>query len=115
MQQTAHVFTADHPIEKKKMVKPFRLNPQDENILLALNRFHLLTAEHICGLLYSKGSIKFVKAKLKALRDAQYVESYSRPRFTTSGNLPRVYRLGQRGIPFLQNELGVDVGFRPRK
>jgi hypothetical protein len=49
-----------------------KLSPM-EKIMLALADFEYLTAEQLTRLLYAKGSLTHLKAKLKALVDADFI------------------------------------------
>ncbi len=73
---------------------------------IGLYHLHLATAEQLCRLHYSMGSIKAVKAKLRQLCDHGYVQYDAMPtKFTRS---PYYYVLGRLGIRYLA-EAGMDV------
>ena len=61
-----------------------RLSPM-EKIMLALADFEYLTAEQLTRLLYSSGSLTYVKAKLKTLVEADF----TLPLGGRNHNLPR--------------------------
>jgi hypothetical protein len=63
---------------------------------LALADFEYLTAEQLTRLLYSSGSLTYVKAKLKALGEADFIL----PLGGRGLNLPRIYTLTVKGRQF---------------
>jgi hypothetical protein len=79
-------------------------------IMLALADFEYLTADQLTRLLYAKGSLTYVKAKLKALIEADFIL----PLGGRSLNLPRIYTLKMKGRQFT-SMLGkpTDLRFRP--
>src|SRR5690242_9477793 len=54
--------------------KSFKLSMKDDDILAAFIRFHYLTAEQVTRLLFSPGSLTYVKARLKLLADNEYLQ-----------------------------------------
>lgn len=74
---------------------------------LGLYQLHLATAEQLCRLHYSPGTIKTVKARLLTLSDHGYVQSDAVP--SKTGRSPYYYALGAQGIQYL-TEAGLDVG-----
>jgi hypothetical protein len=86
-----------------------KLSPM-EKILLALADFEYLTADQLTRLLYAKGSLTYVKAKLKTLVKADFIL----PLGGRSLNLPRIYTLKVKGRQFTAM-LGkhTDMRFRP--
>ena len=86
-----------------------RLSPM-EKIMLALADFEYLTAEQLTRLLYSSGSLTYVKAKLKTLVEADFIL----PLGGRNQNLPRIYTLKVKGRQFT-TMLGkpTELRFRP--
>jgi hypothetical protein len=86
-----------------------KLSPM-EKIMLALADFEYLTAEQLTRLLYSKGSLTYVKAKLKTLVEADFIMLLG----GRSLNLPRIYTLKVKGRQFTAM-LGksTELRFRP--
>jgi hypothetical protein len=86
-----------------------RLSPM-EKIMLALADFEYLTAEQLTRLLYAKGSLTYVKAKLKTLVEADFIL----PLGGRNHNLPRIYTLKVKGRQFT-TMLGkpTELRFRP--
>ncbi len=86
-----------------------RLSPM-EKIMLALADFEYLTAEQLTRLLYSSGSLTYVKAKLKTLVEADFIL----PLGGRNHNLPRIYTLKVKGRQFT-TMLGkpTELRFRP--
>jgi hypothetical protein len=76
----------------------------DEKILNKFATPPYLTAEQVTRLLYSRGSAKYVSAKLKVLTQQKFLHRLERE----SINFPYVYCLGVRGIRYLQS-LGCDI------
>src|SRR6266700_6832791 len=78
--------------------------------------FHLYvaTAEQLCTLHYSRGSLKAIKARLKKLVDAGYIQFDAIP--TKFARSPYYYALDYRGMYYLE-EIGLDVNeaFRKQK
>ena len=72
-----------------------KLSPM-EKIMLALADFEYLTADQLTRLLYSSGSLTYVKAKLKALIEADFILSLG----GRGLNLPRIYTLKAKGRHF---------------
>src|SRR5579859_3971711 len=92
---------------------PFAITPPydillrgSENVPVGLYHLHMATAEQLCRLHYSMGSIKAVRAKLRTLCDHGYVQFDAMPtKFTRS---PYYYVLDKAGYRYLQLA-GVDV------
>src|SRR5688572_494704 len=82
-----------------------RIGAAEHAILQALGTYHYLSADQVCRLLYSRGSLTYVYAKLKLLTDAGYTLQSFLPRMTKSGSAPSVYTYGRKGYRYLQ-ELG---------
>ncbi len=101
--------------------EPFAITPAydillrgSEQMPIGLYHLHMATAEQLCRLHYSMGSIKAVKAKLRTLIDHGYVEYDAMPtKFTRS---PYYYTLGKLGARYLQ-QAGLDIreGYRASK
>lgn len=93
--------------------EPFYMTPVydvllrgDSGMPIGLYHLGIATAEQLCRLHYSMGSIKTVKARLLTLSDHGYVQSDGIP--SRSGRSPYYYTLGTEGMRYL-HELGLDV------
>ncbi len=93
-----------------------------EQLEVGIYQLHLTTAEQLCRLHYSPGSLKMVKRRLKALADNGYVQvsAYAVKYRSIHGN-PRhttryAYVLGPKGAQYLAT-LGMEVhpAWRPAK
>jgi Replication-relaxation len=94
----------------------YTITEADRSILLALGRFHYLTAAQANRLLYPKlnDDNRYVQRRLKRLVDNDYVlrlRALPMPRY---GQAPHVFALGRKGRTYLQ-QLGfpIDPYFRP--
>lgn len=77
-----------------------------ESIPIGLYHLHMATAEQLCRLHYSMGSIKAVREKLRVLCEHKYVQFDAMPtKFTRS---PYYYTLDKRGFQYLR-EAGLDI------
>ncbi len=99
---------------------PFQMRPiydvllrGDDQVGVGLHQLNLATAEQLCRLHYSPGSIKTVKRRLKAMADAGYVQADAIPvkyvgvqRKLFSAHY--YYTLGPLGAKYLE-VLGFDV------
>jgi hypothetical protein len=93
--------------------EPFAITPAydillrgSEQMPIGLYHLHLATAEQLCRLHYSMGSIKWVKAKLRMLCDHGYVQYDAMPtKFTRS---PYYYTMGKLGMQYL-HKAGFDI------
>jgi hypothetical protein len=92
---------------------PYVLTPTDEAILRLLQAYHYLTAEQITRLRYSRGSLTYVRDRLKTLTDTGYLQRTYLPRMGRGGDTPAIYRLARRGITFLR-DAGADLSIRFR-
>jgi Replication-relaxation len=100
---------------------PFAITPALDILLrgsdqmpIGLHHLQVATAEQLCRLHYSMGSIKAVKAKLRKLVDNGYVQIDAIPtKFTRS---PYYYALDKLGVQYLQ-KAGMDINesFRSEK
>jgi hypothetical protein len=86
----------------------------DDAILRAINRYHLVTAEQICRLLYKPSVISYVRSRLSHLANADYLLRSDMLRPSRTGTGPIVYSLGPKGRKYLQS-LDVAVPERLRK
>ncbi len=86
----------------------------DDRFLRAIYRYHMLKPEQLTRRYYSKGSLTFVKARLKLLTDHGYLEANEQP--TTRGRSPHFYTLASKGIKYLK-EAGFEVNryYRPSR
>ncbi|MGE0229245.1 MAG: replication-relaxation family protein [Dehalococcoidia bacterium] len=89
------------------------LLPSDEAVLRDLARYYFLSAQQVCGLHYSRGSLTYVQAKLKRLTDAGFCQRIWLPRPSARGSAPSIYTLGRKGLLHL-HALGVEVATRAR-
>ncbi len=85
----------------------------DIRILEALSRYHILSAQQVCRLLYKLGSLTFVQTKLKHFTDLALCQRLFLPRTTRAGSAPSLYTLARKGLNYLKNQ-GVDVDHRYR-
>src|SRR4029453_15002291 len=86
----------------------YSITEADRSILLALGRFHYLTAAQASRLLYPNlnDDHRYMQRRLKRLADNDYalrLRALPTPRY---GQAPHVFTLGQGGGPYLQQ-----VGF----
>lgn len=70
-------------------------------------QLQLTTAEQLCRVHYSPGSIKTIKARLKTLVDAEYLQADAIPS-RNRGNPSYYYTLGHQAMSYL-GELGYDL------
>src|SRR6478735_112649 len=95
---------------------PSTITEADESILLALSRFHYLTAAQANRLLYPNlaDQNRYIQRRLKKLTDMQYVlrlRALPAPRY---GQAPHVFTLARRGRQYLTAlGLAVQPYFRP--
>lgn len=92
----------------------FTLSGVDDRFLQAIYRYHILKPEQLTRRYYSKGSLTFVKARLKRLTDHGYLNANEQP--TTRGGSPYYYTLASKGIKYLK-EAGLEVNryYRPSR
>ncbi len=90
-----------------------RLLRGDAAMPIGLYHLHLATAEQLCRLHYSKGSLTTIKARLLALSDHGFVQSDAIP--TKHGRSPYYYTLGQAGVDYLSAAGLESTGFRASK
>ena len=69
---------------------------------VCLYHINLATAEQLCRLHYSPGSIKSVKARLKDLTDSGYIQHDTIP--TKEMNAPYYYTLTRKGQEYLAEQ-----------
>jgi hypothetical protein len=104
-----------------KRRKPFIINQRIEEILKALHFHRYMPALDVAHLLYSPGSLTYVRGTLSSLaggadfKPAQYL--YRFPLNMSLGGPTRIFTLGSKGRDYLANEVGlpVDWGYRPSK
>jgi hypothetical protein len=85
-----------------------------ESLPVGLYHLQMATAEQLCRLHYSMGSVKAVKAKLRALEDHGFVQHDAMPtKFTRS---PYYYTMDRLGMQYL-HKAGLDINeaFRAEK
>ena len=109
------------PVAKAPAI-PLMLTPRHEQMLQAVYEYRYMTALDMMNLLFSKGSLAYVRKMMSALaggKDQQARHYLYRFPFPTgaAGNRERIFTLGALGRDFLANELGmpVDWYFRPYK
>src|SRR3954453_1896032 len=92
------------------------ISKADRTVLLALNRFHYLTAAQLSRLLYPnlKDQNRYAQRRLRQLATAEYalqLRALPKPQY---GQAPYVYTLARKGRMYVQG-LGVSVDpyFRP--
>ncbi len=92
----------------------FSLSGVDNRFLQAIYRYHILKPEQLTKRYYSRGSLTFVKARLKRLADYGYLDANEQP--TTRGRSPYYYTLASKGIKYLK-EIGLEVNryYRPSR
>lgn len=92
----------------------FTLSGVDDRFLRAVYRYHMLKPDQLTRRYYSRGSLTFVKARLKQLTDHGYLDANEQP--TTRGRSPFYYTLANRGIRYLK-EAGFEVNryYRPSR
>jgi hypothetical protein len=73
----------------------------DDAIIRAVGRFDYLIAEQACRLLYSRGSLTYVRARLSGLANARYLHRSLMPKASRAGSTPSVYTLGPKGHAYL--------------
>lgn len=88
------------------MLSPLRLTAVHDRLLRSTGQLHLVTAEQLCRLHYSGGSLTYVKALLKVLSDHGYVLADAIP--TKQYKSPYFYGLSPRGERYLRST-GVEV------
>jgi Replication-relaxation len=106
---------------RKPAKKPFIINQRIEEILKALHFHRYMPALDVAHLLYSPGSLTYVRGTLSSLaggadfKPAQYL--YRFPLNMSLGGPTRIFTLGSKGRDYLANEVGlpVDWGYRPSK
>lgn len=69
----------------------------DRSVLEAMRRFHFLTAEQTTRALYARGSLTYVRARLKRLADAGHLQRLYLPRAMRGGSSAIVYTLTPKG------------------
>ena len=92
---------------RKEAKKPFSLTPiydilirGSERVPVGTYHLQITTAEQLCRLHYSKGSLKTIKARLKTLVDEGYLQSDGIPmKFARS---PYYYALDRKALDFLE-------------
>jgi hypothetical protein len=85
-----------------------------EQMPIGLYHLHLASAEQLCRLHYSMGSVKAVRAKLRTLCDHKYVQFDATP--TKQLRSPYYYTLDKLGFEYLQAAgLDVNKSFRSAK
>ena len=77
-----------------------------EKLLIGVYQFHLVTADQICRLHWSPGSITMVKARLKTLVDNGYLLADKVP--SKKPQSPYYYTLATGGMNYLKGE-GYDI------
>lgn len=78
------------------------LGPSEEAILASIGRYHYLTAEQVCRLHFSSGSLRYSQTKLKHLADAGFLTRIFLPRREQHGSSPLLYGLATPGRVLLR-------------
>lgn len=99
---------------RDQKLEAFSLSGIDDRFLQAIYRYHMLKPEQLTRRYYSKGSLTFVKARLKRLVDAGYLDANEQP--TTRGRSPFYYTLAGKGMKYLK-EIGIEMNryYRPSR
>ena len=105
----------------EQVQKPFANTPAydillrgSESLPVGLCHLHMASAEQLCRLHYSMGSIKAVNAKLRVLCKHSYVKFDATP--TKFNRSPYYYTLDKLGFQYLQEAgLDIDESFRAGK
>jgi hypothetical protein len=103
LQYDSHVLNAQFSSKS-----PYILSLADDAILRAIFCHHYLSAQQVCRLLYSRGSLTHVQSKLKRLTDSGHCQRLFLPRPSQHGSAPSVYTLARKGLNYLQNQ-GLDT------
>ena len=96
--------------------KPYTVTEVDRLVLLALNRFHYLTAAQLSRLLYPNlnDENRYAQRRLKQLADSEYalqLRALPKPQY---GQAPYVYTLARKGRTYVQGlGFAVEPYFRP--
>ena len=89
--------------------KPFILSAVDEKLLLAVYRFHYLIVEQIVRYLgLSENSTNWLRTKLKALVEGNYLATQNLPRVSSYGRNHFIYSLAKESVTHFR-ELGLEV------
>lgn len=108
------------PEVKKTREKPVVLTRGFEDILGAVNFYRSMTALDVAHLLFSPSALVRVRSRLTELSAGDFIDGEYLYRLRLAsvprGNPERIYTLGSKGRDFLENVLGVPVGwyFRPK-
>ena len=100
-------------VPKSSRTRAQAVGPTEDAILRAVLRFHYLSSQQVCRLLYSPGSLTYVQSKLKRLTDAGFCQRVFLPRTTQRGSAPSVYTLNRKGLNYLKS-LGLETAERFR-
>src|SRR5687767_15064897 len=79
------------------------ITASDDAILDAIGRYYFLTSEQVCRLLFSQGSLTYVRARLKLLAERRYCARLFLPRPSPYGSAPSVFSLSRKGLGYLQS------------
>src|SRR5690242_18575074 len=97
----------------KRKDAPVIVTAADEALLQAVYAYQFLTVEQATRLLYSRGSLVYVRAKLRVLSENGYLQWLRLPT-TGQGNAPHIYTLARKGIRHLEGMGYSDFArFRP--
>lgn len=97
-------------IEEKKKAQ-FVVKPHNERILEAVYKYQFLTVEQVTRLLYSRGTLSTVRARLSELAEEGYLLFLYLPRPTPTGSVPKIYTLARKGLNLLKAH-GFDISPR---
>jgi DNA-binding PadR family transcriptional regulator len=87
----------------KDKATAFLITSADERLLTTIAAYHYLTADQVMRLWYSPTVITYVRERLKRLADADYLQRTYATRAVPVGRSKTVYRLGPKGIAYLQS------------
>ncbi len=91
-----------------RLTKATRIGDADSRILMALARYHRLTALQLTRLLYRAGTLTTVQARLKRMTDAGLLGRDFPHGQQRAGSAPWIYFLERTGITIV-TELGIDL------
>src|SRR5215213_3813901 len=94
----------------------YTITEADRSLLLALGRFHYLTAAQASRLLYQnlRDDNRYMQRRLKTLVDNDYVLRLRALPVPQYGQAPHVFTLGRRGRQYTQEMgIGIPMYFRP--
>jgi hypothetical protein len=99
--------------QRKPRPAPLRRQERDEQIVMGLYRYRLLTVDHIHALWFKSKSgqplsRQAVQKRLRRLYDHNLIDRLPMPLIPGQGRSPTVYALGERGADLVASALGID-------